>query len=131
MFSLRKTRKWIAALVFFISAKSVLAAGEAVTLIPTEKDNPDLAEAFMTGKFELWQLGDYVQYLIEVLIFFAGGIAVLFVVIGGYKYLIGSVAEDKEGGKKTIGYALGGLAIAVLAWTIVNVLQVWLTSGGQ
>ncbi|MFH1375870.1 MAG: hypothetical protein ABIH35_04350, partial [Patescibacteria group bacterium] len=119
-------------LVLLLSFSAVTWAAEA-TLIPTDdNEKPEyqgLAKSFRTGEFELWQLGDYVQYLIEVLIYFAGGISVLFIVIGGYKYMIGSVSDDKEAGKKTIMYALGGFVIAVLAWTIVNFVQVWLTSG--
>jgi hypothetical protein len=93
------------------------------------KAQDSLAKKFQTGEFELYDLGTYVQYLIEFLIYFAGGIAVLFIVIGGYKYMVGSISDDKEAGKKTIAYALTGFAIAVLAWTIVNFIQVWLTSG--
>jgi len=129
MFSLRKIRLGFVTAFWLFSAKAVLAAG--TTLIPEEGGDYDsLAEKFKSGKFELYDLGTYVQYLIEVLIFFAGGISVLFIVIGGYKYMIGAVSDDKEAGKKTIGYALMGFVISVLAWTIVNVIQVWVTSGG-
>ena len=104
--------------------------GLPLTIIPTEEQNKNLAEKFATGEFELYDLPEYVIYLIEFLIYIAGGISVLFVVIGGYKYMIGGASDDKEAGKKTIGYALAGFAISVLAWTIVNFVQVWLTSGG-
>ena len=97
----------------------------ATTLIPSEGN---LADKFVSGKFEIYDIGEYVIYLIEFLIYFAGGIAVLFVIVGGYKYMIGGASDDKEAGKKTIGYALAGFAIAVLAWVIVNFVQVWLTS---
>jgi hypothetical protein len=43
--------------------------------------------------------------------------------------MIGSITENKDAGKKTLGYALGGFAITILAWTIVNVVQVFVTSG--
>ena len=136
------------ALLFTFLTPAFAASLDNATLIPKEISDAEkeklsdadqqkadeqnqLAKSFRTGEFELWQLGDYVQYLIEVLIFFAGGISVLFIVIGGYKYMIGSVGDDKEAGKKTIMYALGGFVIAVLAWTIVNFVQVWLTSGGD
>jgi hypothetical protein len=138
----------LASFAMFIFASSSLAAG--TTLIPSTVPQTEieaaqsiddqaevqrleaqnsLAEKFRTGEFELYDLGTYVQYLIEFLIYLAGGIAVLFIVIGGYKYMVGSISDDKEAGKKTIAYALGGFAIAVLAWTIVNFIQVWLTSG--
>jgi hypothetical protein len=129
----------VLALVFFsaLAAPFALAAevteeespGLPFTIIPTEEQNKTLAEKFRTGNFELYDLPKYVIYLIEFLIYIAGGISVLFVVIGGYKYMIGGTTDDKEAGKKTIGYALGGFAVSVLAWTIVNFIQVWLTSG--
>jgi hypothetical protein len=118
----------LVALVFVTMTLPVLAQG--TTLIPETGDKYGLAEKFQSGKFEVYDIPFYVLYLIEVLIYFAGGIAVLFVVIGGYQYMIGGLTEDKESGKKTIGFALGGFAVALLAWTIVNFLQVWLTSGG-
>ena len=102
-----------------------------MTFIPTKSQNETLAEKFQTGKFELYDLPNYVVYLIEFLIYIAGGIAVLFVVIGGYKYMLGGTTNDKETGKKAIGYALTGFAIVVLAWTIVNFTQVWLTGGNE
>ncbi|MFH1546075.1 MAG: pilin [Patescibacteria group bacterium] len=69
--------------------------------------------------------------MIENLIFLAGGIAVLFAIISGYKYMNGSVSDDKEAGKKTIGYALAGCAIALLAWTTVSFAQIWSASGDE
>ncbi|MCF7836174.1 pilin [Candidatus Gracilibacteria bacterium] len=138
----------LASFAMLIFASNSLAAG--TTLIPSTvpKEEIDaakeigdqaevdrlesqnsLAQKFQKGEFELYDLGTYTQYLIEFLIYLAGGIAVLFIVIGGYKYMVGSISDDKEAGKKTIAYALAGFAIAVLAWTVVNFLQVWLTSG--
>jgi hypothetical protein len=105
------------------------------TLIPSEfNSNPeyqDLAGKFRSGKFELYDLGTYVQYLVETLIYFAGGISVLFVVIGGYKYMIGGMSDDKEAGKKTIMYALAGLVVVALAWSVVNAIQVFVTTGNE
>ncbi|MCK5472330.1 hypothetical protein KAI54_04045 [Candidatus Gracilibacteria bacterium] len=115
-----------------VFAQPVFAANTTIIPQPNEikSDGIDFADKFRMGKFELYDLGTYALYLIETLIIFAGGIAILFIVIGGYKYMIGSISDDKEAGKKTIGYALTGFAIAALAWTIINFAQVWLTSGG-
>lgn len=108
-----------------------------VTLIPQEgsiiggdkNKCKNLVKHFRDGNFEIWELPCYVQYLSEVALYFAGGISVLFVIIGGYKYMIGSISDDKEGGKKTLQYALTGFTITLLAWTIVNVWQVYVTTG--
>ena len=112
------------------------AARASVTLIPqggdfAAKNSPcgDITERFQSGKFEIWHIPCYVQYLSQTFIYFAGGIAVLFLVIGGYQYMIGGISEDKEAGKKTIIYALAGFALTLTAWTLVNVWQVFITSG--
>lgn len=104
-------------------------ADQPLTVIPDRNFYEELAESFQTGNFQLWQLTDYAFYLVELLVFFAGGIAVLFIVIGGYQYMIGAVSEDKEAGKKTLGFALGGFAVCLLAWLIVSFVQSFVTSG--
>lgn len=88
-----------------------------------------LVQHFSDGQFQIWELPCYVQYLSEVALYFAGGICVLFIIIGGYKYMIGSLSDDKEGGKKTLQYALTGFTVTLLAWTIVNIWQVYVTTG--
>lgn len=120
-------------LVVFLSSFQKVWAQSSSTLIPSSTNDKfrDLAISFQTGKFELYQLGTYVQYLIEVLIVFAGGIAVLFIVIGGYKYIVGGASDDKTAGKKTITYAVAGFIVSVLAWSVVNFWQVFLTQGGE
>jgi len=134
---MRKLSLKILFLAFALPLLSVFTQpvfAENTTIIPQlgdieSEEGVDFADKFRMGQFELYDLGTYAQYLIETLIIFAGGIAVLFIIIGGYKYMIGSISDDKEAGKKTIGYALAGFAVAVLAWTIINFVQVWLTSG--
>jgi len=137
MFAKIISRLTLVVFIMFVFITSIVFAdGEEdggtifpMTIIPTEEENSSLVAKFRSGNFELYDLPEYVIYLIEFLIYIASGIAVFFVVIGGYKYMIGGATDDKEAGKKTIGYALGGFAISVLAWTIVNFVQVWLTSG--
>lgn len=108
------------------------AVGRSALTGSSSADCAELAQHFRDGAFEVYDLPCYVQYLSETLLYFAGGFAVLFIMIGGYKYLSGGIDEGgKEAGKKTIMYALGGLTVAVLAWTIVNTWQVFLTSGDQ
>lgn len=50
----------------------------------------------------------------------AGTIAVIFVIIGAYKILFGSLQQDKTKGRDTIISALGGFALSGLAWFIVR-----------
>lgn len=93
--------------------------------------NRDLGELFVSGKFELWDIPRYLVYLIELMIFVAGSIAVAFIIWGGYQYIIGGATDDQESGKKTIMYSLAGLAVTVLAYAVVNIVQVWVTGGSN
>ncbi|MFH1720162.1 MAG: pilin [Patescibacteria group bacterium] len=98
-----------------------------------EKDFKDnigdvLGCAIKTGRIELWMIPYYVLYIIEWLLGLAGLIAVVFVVIGGYQYIIGGLTEERDKAKKTIMYAIGGFVLALLSWAIVNLIQMALTS---
>lgn len=84
--------------------------------------------AIKLGKVRLFMVPFFITYLIQFLLQIAGLIAVLFVVIGGYQYIVGGLIEEKEKGKNTLKHALTGFVVALLAWIIVNFIQVALTS---
>jgi hypothetical protein len=66
---------------------------------------------------------DLLVKVISFLLLLAGGLAVLFVIIGGFRYLTsGGNEEAAKKGKKTLIYALAGIAIVVLSYAIVNVI---------
>ncbi|MDD3145516.1 MAG: pilin [Candidatus Gracilibacteria bacterium] len=52
----------------------------------------------------------------------AGTIAVIFIIIGAYQILFGSIEQDKSKGKNTIVMAIIGFAIASLAWFIIKLI---------
>lgn len=89
--------------------------------------NKVLGCAIKTGDVQLWMIPHFVIYIIETLLAVAGLISVLFIIIGGYQYAIGGLTEEKDKGKKSIMYAIGGLVVALLAWAIVNLVQLALT----
>lgn len=84
--------------------------------------------AVKLGKVRLYMMPFFVTYIIQWMLGLAGLIAVLFIVVGGYKYVIGGMTEDKESGKKTLIHAIVGLLIALSSWIIVNFVQVALTT---
>ena len=86
-----------------------------------------LACAIKAGDFHLFMVPYMIRYFVEVIIQLSGLVCTLFIVIGAYQYLVGSVTENKQKGKDTIKNALIGLVITLLAWIIVNVVQVALT----
>lgn len=50
----------------------------------------------------------------------AGTISVVFIIIGAYQILLGSLEQDKTKGKTTVVLALTWFAIASLSWFIVR-----------
>lgn len=94
--------------------------------------NPDIANdigaKIHCGYVSLNDFPLLVIYLIQWVLTIAGGIAVIMIMIGGFQYMLGGVTDDKERGKKTLIYAITGLVVAFMAWWIVELIQVWLTS---
>lgn len=80
-----------------------------------------LAQRIRTGDITLRQIPCFIKYFSQTLIAIAGSLAVIFVMIGGYRYVIGS-DEQKDVAKKTITYALIGLAVSLMAWILVDIV---------
>ena len=80
-----------------------------------------LAEMIRTGNIHLWNIPCYIKFFTQTLVGIAGTLAVIFVMIGGYRYVVGR-DEDKDKAKKTITYALIGLAVSLLAWIIIDLV---------
>ena len=121
----------LAAILFMPAFSYAQSSFDIPTLIPSENEDIGgsnrqpcigLADMFRTGDFHLYNLPCYVKYLSQMLIGVAGTLSVIFVMIGGYRYLLGE--EQQDAAKKTITYALVGLAVSLSAWIIVDtVLQ--------
>lgn len=62
--------------------------------------------------------------VIQIMLGFAGIIAIFFVIIGGYRYIFdGGNSEQAEKGKKTVTNALIGLVIIFLSFAIVTIVS--------
>ena len=59
--------------------------------------------------------------IIELAAFVVGAVAVLMLVIGGLRYVLSAGdAQATQSAKNTILYALIGVVVAFIAWTVVN-----------
>ena len=92
----------------------------------TDKNNI-LSCAIRTGRIHFWMIPYYVVYLIQFLIGIAGLLSVLFLVLGGFKYVGSGLSESKDKAKGTIKNALLGLGVALSAWAVVNLIQYIIT----
>lgn len=83
-----------------------------------------LADKIRSGDIHLSDLPAFISYFIEITIVFAGMIAFLMIIVGGYQYIVGGVYSDmREQGKTTLIYAISGFALAMLSYAIVNLVQ--------
>lgn len=77
-------------------------------------------------------LGSVLSDVVNALLLFAGAVAVLFLIIGGFRYVVSAGnAEQVEGAKKTIVYALFGLIIIFIAYVLVQLVQNYLGVQGD
>lgn len=68
-------------------------------------------------------LSELILGIIRYMLLFAGSIAVIFIIIGGYQYVTsGGNEEQAEKGRKTLVNAIIGIVVIVLAYVIVNVI---------
>ena len=66
---------------------------------------------------------DFILRVINILLAIVGLIAVLFLIIGGFRYITaGGNEETAESGKKTIVNAVIGIIVVVLSFVIVRVI---------
>jgi hypothetical protein len=65
--------------------------------------------------------GDIIKTIVNALLFIIGAVSVVMIVIGGLKYVLSNgESASVTSAKNTIFYAVIGLAVAALAYAIVN-----------
>lgn len=58
-----------------------------------------------------------------ILLFFVGALSVIFIIVGGIQYITSAGnSGGTEKAKKTITYAVGGLALALSTTAIINLI---------
>jgi hypothetical protein len=98
-------------------------------LPPIGGTNNDLAQKLRDGTVALSDIPAFIGYFIEFLIAVAGIVAFIAILVGAYQYIIGGVyTEMKEKGKTTLTYAIAGFVLALVAYGIVNFVQLAVTS---
>jgi hypothetical protein len=84
--------------------------------IPKNPLNPDPNSLVNSGNITV-----LLAKVVIILLYFAGVIAVIFVIIGGYRYMAAGGNEETAGkGRKTMVNAIIGLVIVILSYAIIN-----------
>ncbi len=84
--------------------------------------NDVLGCSLVTGRISFMYLSIFFSYALNMLAIIAGSISMLFIIFGGYQYVIGSLTQNTDDAKKTITNAIIGLLLSTGAWIIVNIV---------
>lgn len=69
-------------------------------------------------------LVDFFLRMLRIMMSILGGLSVLFIVIGGFQYVLSAGNEESAGkARKTITYAIIGLVVALLSFAIIAIVQ--------
>lgn len=102
------------ALAFLSSYSSLLAADDNILGIDEWK--------LRRWDVHLDDIPGAIKSAIDFFMSIAATISVIFIVIGAYKILFGSLQQDKSKWRETIIMALTWFAIAALAWFIIKTI---------
>ena len=113
-----------------LMAAAILVVGVAAFTLPAQ---PALAASCTGGKDCVTKgagnvetgatrsLPESIQQVTNVLLFLLGAVAVIMLVIGGFKYVVSNGnAEQVKSAKNTIMYAIIGLVVAIVAYAAVD-----------
>jgi hypothetical protein len=82
-----------------------------------------------TGIAASEDLGGLITNILKLLLYVAGALAVLFIIIGGFWYITSSGNEEQaEKGKKALINSIIGLIAVILSYTLVTVIANTLTA---
>lgn len=92
-------------------------------------ENDILGCSIITGRIRFAYVPRFIVYALELLTILSGVLSLLFVVLGGYYYLINSLSGgDMDKGKSYIKNAIIGLIVSLSAWSVINLVQLFFTS---
>ena len=112
----------------FLILAGVLIAGNALAV---DKVTPgDVGSQIPTAEDSRAPFSSQLATVINVLLALASTVAVIFIIIGGYRYItsVGNPEEEKNA-KRMIWYAVFGLAIIILSFAAVNFVDRLITQG--
>lgn len=93
------------------------------------RENDILGCSIITGRIRFAYVPRFIVYALELLTILSGVLSLLFVILGGYYYLINSLSGgDMDKGKSYIKNAVIGLIVSLSAWSVINLVQLFFTS---
>ena len=107
-------------MIAMIAPLAIPATAGAVDVFPVCTD-PDVDKDSVVCQSKDEEAGSLVKTVVNTLLYVLGVIAVIMIIVGGIRYATsGGDASGIKGGKDTVLYAVIGLVVAILAYSIVN-----------
>lgn len=126
---MKKLGKYILQIVTGVCTTLTLCAGKAMALTVQEGAEAARADGMPA---ELFGLDGVFTRITNIALGIIGGISVIMLVWGGFRYIIsGGDSKKVTDAKNTILYAIVGLIIAVLAYAIVHFVLNSITSAAN
>lgn len=116
-------KKWLFGLVSLVWAAGLLSMAPATVSAATADDlwGTGTAATYQSEGFSNSDPRDVVAKIIKIGLGFLGSIAVILIVLAGFKWMTAAGNEDKIAeSKKLMGAAFVGLVIILLAFAITN-----------
>lgn len=110
-------------IITFISAVAITIAAVAAPVVPAYADPKAEIQAGLnqTGGTGKENLTLSVRNIIDVVLFALGMVAVIMIIVGGFRYVLSAGDSSSiTAAKNTILYAVIGLVVAILAYAIVH-----------
>lgn len=121
-------KKIFKTLCLFLILVGVLVAGNALAVDPV--DPSDVKNSIPTEASADEPFSQQLSFVINILLALASTIAVVFIILGGYRYMasVGN-PEDEKNARRMIWFAVIGLVIIILSFALVNFVDRLITTG--
>lgn len=116
---------------FFFSGFMTLVPGKAFAQVNTSGGLTGGSDAANDQANLAQDFPDIFRTIVNIILFLVGAVAVIMLVIGGFKYVVsGGDSNAIESAKNTILYAIIGIVVAFLAYAAVNFVLSGLQDAG-
>lgn len=113
-------KKMKLAVVAFAALVGIATVAPAYTTLAAPADTIQQGVNRVGGAGEV-RLETRIRTIVNILLFVAGTLAVIMIIVGGIRYVASAGDSSRvKAAKDTIMYSVVGLAIAIIAYAIVN-----------
>lgn len=124
---MNKIKSLIFFIIWFISQTAFAASWDAwmftwISWIEWEAGVAADVKKIKTGDFTVDDIPVILKLVTDYLMWFAGTISVIFIILWAYQIMMWWFKWEKTKGKTTITFAIGGFILSALSWVILKTI---------